>query len=161
MKYEVIDNYLNEADFKKIENLMMGYHFPWYYQTNVAALKEGGNHYYLSHAFYGRHTANSTYLKELTPLLDKLDIKALIRVKGNFYPSTEKIKEHPLHTDYTYPHKSILYSINTNNGYTQFKNGKKINSVANRVIKFDASNEHQSSTCSDRHCRINIVVNYF
>jgi hypothetical protein len=51
----------------------------------------------------------------------------------------------------------ILY-INTNNGYTKFKNGKKIKSKKNQYVEFDSKLEHTGSTCTDEDRRI--VINF-
>ena len=98
---------------------------------------------------------------KITPILEKLDVKALIRVKCNLYPYSEKVHEHEMHSDSDYSHKAALLSINTCNGYTKLEDGTKIDSVANRVLIFDASKPHCSTTCSDTTARFNINFNYF
>ena len=97
----------------------------------------------------------------LDPILAKLDMKALIRAKANFYPNQGKQKIHPIHTDFPYPHKGFLLSLNSTNGYTSFPDGTKIIGKENQAMFWDASKPHQSSTPTDAKCRINIVINYF
>ena len=87
--------------------------------------------------------------------------KSLIRIKANLYPKTDKIIEHDFHADFDFSHKSGLYSLNTNNGFTIMEDEEKIESVANRMIIFDASKLHKSTTCTDENFRANIVFNYF
>ena len=54
----------------------------------------------------------------------------------------------------------ILY-LNTNNGYTLFEDGTKIESVANRFISFPSAMSHKGTTCSDENKRIILNFNYF
>ena len=55
---------------------------------------------------------------------------------------------------------SIFY-INTNNGYTKFKDGTKVESIANRMITFPANMEHCGTSCTDKNIRIVINFNYY
>ena len=50
--------------------------------------------------------------------------------------------------------------MNTNDGYTFFKNGKKIESVANRLIVFNNDMWHGGTSCTDAHERIVINLNF-
>ena len=54
---------------------------------------------------------------------------------------------------------AILY-INTNNGYTKFKKGGKVKSVANRMLIFDSQLEHAGVTCTDALRRVVVNFNY-
>ena len=54
---------------------------------------------------------------------------------------------------------AILY-INTNNGYTKFKKGGKVKSVANRVVIFDSNLEHMGYACTNEKRRIVVNFNY-
>jgi len=82
-------------------------------------------------------------------------------VKGNLFPNQNKFIEHNTHIDYDEPHQAAIYYINTNNGYTSFKDPtKKVSSVANRCAIFDGHHQHRSSNCTDQKCRITLNVNY-
>jgi hypothetical protein len=89
------------------------------------------------------------------------EMKALIRVKGNLYPSTSKLVEHDFHIDFPFKHKGALFSVNTCDGYTKLDDGTKIESIENRLLLFDASKNHASTTCTNTHVRVNINFNYF
>ena len=95
------------------------------------------------------------------PIISRLDIKSILRIKGNLYPKTNTIFEHNTHTDFNFKHKGFLYYINNNNGFTKLNNGIKVESVENRGLFFDPSLSHNSSTCNDSNSRININFNYF
>ena len=150
---------LNEENFRNLENLMMGSAIDWHHVGGDVSVDSD----YLVHAFFyydeNKHPVDSPFFKYLYPLLKKLSLKSLLRIKANFFPATERIEDHNLH-DHGSSHKMAIYSINTNNGYTRLKDGQKINSIANRVLIFDPLNLHASSSCSDKNCRVNLVVDY-
>ena len=65
-----------------------------------------------------------------------------------------------MHTDYPFPHKSAILYINTCEGYTKLKDRTKISSIANRLLIFDSSEDHCSTTTTDVPARFNININY-
>ena len=77
------------------------------------------------------------------------------------YPNLETLYEHNEHIDFEYSHNAAIFSLNTCNGYTKLNDGTKINSVANRMLLFDASKPHCSTNTSDQTARFNININYF
>jgi hypothetical protein len=135
---------------------------PWFFQSGVAGPLDVNKDksFYMVHPLYSNNEPRSSYFKELSPLLKKLKIVCLIRIKANLYPNTKRLQVHPMHTDYPYSHSTALLSLNTCDGYTKFKDGTKIDSVANRVLLFDASKEHCSTTTTNVYARINININY-
>ena len=161
IKYIVKDNFLNPIDFENLKNLVMGDTFPWYFSENVAHSGKDDTHFFWCHMFFGQGNLGSPYVKLLDPLLKKLKIKAVIRVKANLYPNQGKMIEHTQHADFPFKHKAALFSLNTCDGFTVLKDGTKIQSVANQVLLFDASQPHHSSTCTNTKVRCNINVNYF
>ena len=54
---------------------------------------------------------------------------------------------------------SIFY-VNTCNGYTELKDGTKIESVANRLVSFPADTRHRSVSQTDEQRRLVININY-
>ena len=66
-----------------------------------------------------------------------------------------------MHCDVSVPlsYTAIFY-CNTNNGYTEFKDGDKIVSEANSMVIFPSYMEHTGSTCSNARSRVNININY-
>ena len=163
MKPVVNDNFLTQADFDYIKKEIFGDYFPWYFHTSIVNIDDKEpSHFFWTHIFFDREKgiASSAY-KILRPIFNKLKAKALIRGKANMYSNQSKIIEHHSHTDYPFKHKGALFSLNTCNGFTHFKDKTKIQSVANRIILFNPSLPHHSSTCTDAPVRINIVFNYF
>ena len=91
----------------------------------------------------------------------KLKPRALVRIKANLYQCTPKIIKHGEHADFDWEHKGALYSLNTCNGGTILEDGTKIESKENRMLLFDPSKPHASTTCTDQPARFNININYF
>lgn len=160
----VIDNFLEPHHFLGIQQVMMSDMFPWYTDPygGVAWYKGGDGMYFAHHFYHFKEPQKNMFLKLIEPLLDKMpyDQSALARAKGNMYPSMKRRMFHGWHTDFPNPHKGAVFCINTNNGFTCFKNGK-VKSVENRLILFDPSVPHRASTCTDQTCRVNINFNYF
>ena len=180
MKYEVIDNFLDKEYFVSLkrlfvgkENTELGEPMPlplpvgWEFHPDTLTddkkkilTEEEDKFFYMIHPIYGMHTPLSNTYSDLIPLLSKLKIKALLRATANLYPNTEMIHEHSMHRDYTYSHSAALFSLNTCDGYTKLKDGTKIDSVANRILLFDASEKHCSTTTTNVKARFNLNINY-
>ena len=159
--YQVIDNFLDKEDFLKIKNLLESSNFPWYYQPII-----NNNHSekdlncYFTHLFYRLETGFSNFFDITKPVIDKLKIKSLIRVKANLYPRTLKIEKHKKHIDYDFKHKGAIYYVNTNDGKT-ILNNIEIDSIENRLLIFKAHLPHSSTSTTNFKKRININFNYF
>ena len=166
MKYEVIDNFLDKEYFDHLESIFWQTEpqrtseMPWFFQRRVTNGVKEDNIFYMTHIFYDMHEVQSNLYKHLIPLLEKLEVRGLLRIKGNFYPNTHILHEHLMHVDYDFSHSGAILSLNTCDGYTKMKDGTKIDSVANRVLLFDASEEHCSTTTTNVAARINININY-
>jgi len=161
--HTIIDNFLEESEFQNIKTILEGADFPWYFQDAVAELSHTYlPDFYFSHTFYRSDTNVPSYsLHIIEPVLKKISINKLIRAKANLYPNVGKLVENEPHTDFPFPHKGAILYINTNNGYTILNDGTKIESIENRILFFDASTPHQSTSCDDKKARININLNYF
>ena len=85
----------------------------------------------------------------------------MIRCKANLYTRTPEIIEHAMHTDFDYPHQAGLFSLNTCDGYTLLEDGTKVESIRNRMLFFDASKKHASTSTTNENVRMNINFNFF
>jgi hypothetical protein len=160
--YKVIDNFLDKNDFLIIKNTLESHDFPYYLQKEINEQHDKNDlSCYFTHLLFSQDKGYSNYFNIVEPLIQKLKVKALIRVKVNLYPKTEKIENHKTHKDYPYKHKGVLFSINTNNGGTILGDNTKIDSIENRILFFDPSENHNSTTTSNSKFRVNININYF
>ena len=181
---KIVDNFLPQGSFNELQRLIVDNHsFPLYVETKVSSDVESINDtsawsWYGCHVLYHNDEIRSTwyshimkYFIEYTNLTTggkflsndpdlNLLIKAMMRVKVNFYPHTDKVREHKTHADYPFKHKAAIFSLNTCDGFTRLHDGTKVDSVANRMMFFDASYEHNSSTTSTCFGRYNINFNF-
>ena len=56
--------------------------------------------------------------------------------------------------------KTCVIYLNDNNGYTEFRDGKKILSVKNTAVVFDSNLEHRGVPSTDTR-RLVLNINYF
>ena len=163
---KIIDNFLEEEYFKKLVDLIISNKFAWYYNPFVASeteISDSLSLWFLTHMFYDSQVPEkilSSYYSLLLPLCDKIEIKSMIRMRANFYPNTSTLYEHQMHTDKNFSHTAALLSLNTCDGYTKLADGTKVDSIANRVVLFDAGENHCSTTTTNEKARINLIVNY-
>lgn len=159
---KIVDNFLSKEDFLKIQSLLLSWDFPWYYQSKINGYHtEKELDSYFTHVIFDTEKGHSPYYNNLFPLLKIIKPKSLIRIKCNIYPKTEKVEIHRPHVDFPFKHKGAIFYINTNNGGTILENGKKIDSIENRILFFDSNKKHSSTSTSNAKCRININFNYF
>jgi hypothetical protein len=159
---KVIDNFLPKEDFLKIQNLLMSWDFPWYYQSKINDYHtEKDLDCYFTHVIFHNEKGHSTFYNFMLPLIEKIKPKALIRIKCNIYPRTDKLKVHEPHQDYLFKHKGAIFYINTNDGGTILENDEKIDSVENRILFFNSYKKHSSTSTTNAKSRININFNYF
>jgi len=162
--YEVIDNFLPEKEFSILYDTITSTDFPWYYQANTIFANEDSNRekiYYFTHLVVVDSNINSPYFEYFKEIITILDVKNIMRIKINLTPSTPKVIKENEHQDYNFTHKGALLYLNTNNGPTVLEDGTKIDSIRNRLLKFDPSRLHSASRCSDQKVRLNINFNYF
>ena len=159
---KIIDNYLNQKDFLNIKNTLESSDFPWYYQKNINdSHLEKDLDCYFTHYLFNQKNGKSSFYHIVKPILNKLNVKALIRIKCNIYPRTEKLEIHKPHFDYTYKHKGAIFYVNTNDGKTILDKNKQIGSVENRLLLFEPHFLHKSTSTTNAKVRININFNYF
>lgn len=165
MEYKIIDDFLPKEEFELIQyGITESQNLAWYlnnFIAGVADLEANPKDYYFTHLFYADHRVRSDNFKMFNTFLEMIDCKALIRVKGNLYPSTEEVRHHRNHQDYDFSHKAALLFINDNNGLTVLDDKIEVESKANRVLLFDPSIPHHSTSCSDAKYRITVNFNYF
>lgn len=164
MEIIVKDNVLSENDLLVLQETMLGQSFPWYYHDNKVS-SENSDHLFnfqFTHMFYRKYNIQSQYVKIIEPILSILDPSAIVRIKANLSPVSDKIIEYPLHVDYDKFHgRTAIFYVNTNNGYTFFQNGEKILTKENRLVIFDSRIQHSGTTCTDSKYRCVINFNYY
>ena len=165
MHYQIIDNFLDDATFLHIQKEIYGPTFPWFH-GNVIVLPTSGidkmTNWQLYHVLYYAYSPQSHIFSLLEPIIKKLNPSAILRIKANLVPGADKIIEHGFHVDCTeFKGKTAVYYINSNNGFTVFEDGNKVESIANRMLIFDSTIKHTGKTCTDARNRCVINFNYY
>ena len=101
----------------------------------------------------------------------KIRTASIMRIKANLVLKTSEIIPHIFHVDCALDDegdsnsisalKTSIYYINSNDGYTEFEDGTRIESVANRLITFPYHYKHRGTTCTNKPYRMVINFNYF
>ncbi len=165
METKVIDNFLPKKEFNYLKDVVFSNHLPWYFQSEINNNHNQvqDNNFYFAHQLFESQCPeiSSNLFNEFKFLQDTLEIKALRRMKLNFYSCTKEIIVHPKHRDYEFKHKGCIISFNTCDGSTILEDDTEIQSIENRALFFDPSKLHSSTTCTNAKARINININYF
>lgn len=163
----IIDNFLPTEIFYPLSEVFLGPDIPWYFLTTVDYDDEDDNDndkYQFSHSIWEPSIGVSTpFYNVVSPCMEKLNCYSVIRIKSNLNPKTNINKKiGDFHTDTLIPNATtaILY-LNTNNGYTMFEDGSKIECVENRLVVFNSQIKHTGISCTDQKCRVLINFNYF
>ncbi len=159
--FEIKDDFLPYDEWKRIHDVMMSEEFTWNYCENNYGGTDG-EYPQLTHMFYFPNNGPvSPFSSLLTPLMNQLDPLALIRVKANMNWKVNKATHRPFHVDFgCIDCTTSIYYINTNNGYTLLDDGTKIESVANRLFRFDSQINHAAVPATDVTRRVLININY-
>ena len=166
---DIQDNFLSLKEFEQLHSGFLRWDFPWY-TSKVVNDNEQNDMFNMQfiHFFYERYSPLGDQISMLQPIFQRLQPIAIFKIKANIMPNQGKIIEHGLHIDVTdtETHKirdhmktSILY-MNTNNGYTRFEDGTKVESVANRMVTFPNQMMHTGTTTTDSEYRLVLNLNY-
>ena len=174
---QIIDNFLPEKQFDEISHVLMGTGMIWNWCDVVEYEGVSKDSFQLTHTFFNSPHGGfiSPLYKIIEPFIDALKIGILIRIKANLNIRS-KSKDHDLTGKFHYDNEFVgsklpdgtltsytaIYYVNTNNGYTLFKDGNlKVDSVGNRIVVFDSSKLHKAVSCTDEKRRVVINFNYF
>ena len=152
----VIDNFLDQDSFNHFKNIITGQYFPWYFNNQKVLEDNHLDNYQFVNTFKDGNTA--------MPLLDvfkeKLNVSNFLRAKLNCTTRTNKIFEFKSHRDLDVNCLVSIFYINSNNGYTKFENGQKIESIENRLITFNNNLKHNGTTSTNSQTRIVLNLCY-
>jgi hypothetical protein len=162
---EIIDNFLHPETFKSIQSMFYRNDFPWYWDEEIidknyfTVMCDENENIQLIHRFYFKNERRSNW--NITPIVEALGANALVRVKANLNFATKEIIKHGYHVDNLLNCKTAIYYVNSNDGFTEFEDGTRVESVENRVLIFDSNTRHTGTTCTNQKRRIVVNLNYF
>ena len=158
MNYELIDNFLEPQHLKKIQDHFLGRKIAWNCSDGIVLPGDGA--FQFIHVLYSNYAPASPFFNELAPIWQKIDPCSIVRSKANLTMKTVEHDKSAYHSDVDNCITAIYY-VNTNNGYTEFQNGMKVDSIENRIVIFDSNEKHRAVTTTDTARRVVINFNYF
>ena len=165
MGVKIIKNFLDKDFFKDLQNLITQSEFPWFQRKTMV---EGttDNLGYFTHSFYNNNRINcDTYFRYIIPILNKLNLKAVVEVRANLTPSVFfKDENSDFHIDNNFNCKTAILYLNDCDGGTELKINDKIIFIkadANKMLVFDTGVLHRAVTSKKEPIRYIINFNYF
>ena len=124
--------------------------------------------YKFNHIFFEKGNPKSAAYPVIAPILDLLKCDAVTNIRAFLTTYTGSAYQGAFHTDAdctdptTIKHRyTAIYYVNTNNGYTLFEDGQKVESVKNRLCIFPFYKRHAVVTATDVKARAVINFNYW
>tara|TARA_B100000586_G_C20111181_1_gene430028 strand:+ start:368 stop:916 length:549 start_codon:yes stop_codon:yes gene_type:complete len=179
VKIVVEDDYLDKEQFDGLQTFILSGECGWFWNEDIDYKGAGKDTFQFTHTFYRNNCPCSDHYDKLWAVIEKLNGDnplrgfsggiMLSRIKANLLTRTPKIVQNDYHCDLdpSLPDKKLkqlttsIFYINTNNGFTEFEDGKIVESVANRILSFPTNLQHRGSSCTDEKRRVLINFNYF
>lgn len=163
--YEVIDNALTVDAFDAIVHEFFNGEVNWFYRASTTPSEQDRNKPYFSHNLYSNFRVQSDYFPLFIPLLEKLNVRALVSMRSNLCMRTQEVVASDFHVDEYYDDsKTAIFYLNTCNGKTilDVPSGKvSVDCVANRLLSFNTNVRHSGQYQTDVAKRMIINLTYF
>ena len=164
MDPKVVDNFLPKVEHERVVFLLQNV-IPWFFNKYVVNPEDTADpdKYQMVSPIWrmGKFHNEVCLTPELASYFARaLDVRSWVRIKANFSPKNYKHIEQDLHIDSNFGDYTAVYYANTCNGYTYFKNGKKVESVANRMVIFPRDTMHSGTTSTNSYRQV-INFNYY
>ena len=166
---KVYDNFLPKQYFADLEAELLGPNFPWFFNEGINYdTPPHPTQYQFIHIFHD-NGMEGPHFGWVADMCRQIGYKEILNdpmrcgIKGNLNPKQPEHELYGLHIDLE-PDKtegwttSIFY-VNTNNGWTEFETGDKIDCVANRLVSFPSHIQHSGVSCTDVKRRVVININ--
>ena len=160
---KIIDDFLPQDQFNLLQQYFLSPDFTWNINDSIAGKRQGIDQYQFFHTFFDvTNPSLQNYSNFITPLLNKLQAKYILRIKANLRPRTTQGVLSPYHIDLEANQQTAIFYLNTNNGYTKFQDNtlEDVPSVANRLLTFYGGLKHCGTSCTDSNYRIVLNINY-
>mgnify|MGYP001165282724 CR=1 FL=1 len=183
---KVYNNFLDQSDYDRLYENLYIQDFPWYYVSTQSYPEDTGDIFdtHLTHVVYEKALEHSSNFREIFDSLVEKTTHCvygaflpdrILRVKCNLLLAQHEQTMSAWHTDYSADDIALpyfnspltqgkgttaIYYLNTNNGYTEFKEDGKISSEENKLIIFDTKKEHRAVRQTDTKSRIVVNINF-
>jgi len=169
---KIYDDLLSKEEFKALKNNFMNEMYPWFWSPiltptiDFESKCEDKYNWLFSNVLYDHHgPAHGGDFFMCIPLVEhpKLNIGEIHRIKINLSPVLSEHILYGFHTDMD-PRKikctTAIFYLNNNNGWTEFEDGTKVESVENRFVSFPSEMMHSGVATTDTGMRCVINFNY-
>ena len=179
----VYDNFIEKGKAKRLQGVMVGLYplqqgtnrftdgFQWYQSDGIVS-EDDVDKFQFIHPFYVDPVSTSTAFAMITPILKLLKPLMILKIRAKLLTRTPEIEKSNFHTDIMADIKgpteekisqitTAIYYVNANNGYTEFEDGTKVESVENRLVIFPSNIKHRGTSCTNEQTRMVINFNYF
>lgn len=169
----VIDNFLSQFEADVLSNMIMDQKILWSCSSTVhddnplSPRCEPKYNFQMCHVFLENKSQvmiNKNTFHLLGALITRINPSEWVRIKMNLNPCNSQIIEHGYHIDHSLSRNdswTAIYYVNSNNGYTVFEDGSKIESVKNRLVLFQSQIRHSGTTCTDIYARLVLNLNFY
>jgi len=143
MKFNIIDNFIDEKDFLTIKSVLRCRDFPWFIVEN--ADRKGTPNFMMTHTFYNYDKPNSDYFDLLTPIRNRLGINSIVTEKANLTFYDDGVPN-LYHVDYDHKGGTTSLFYLDDNGGTFFKINDKeeyVEAKPNRMVTFNTDTLHK------------------
>ena len=164
---KVYDDFLSKRDYKNLFNNMTSVDLPWHWGDFIIENEDLEcdelDNYQMHHTMFMNSSPQNQSYNWIVPIISdpRLECRALVKIKANLNNRSSEIIRHGFHCDVPYHCTTAIFYLNTNNGYTEFEDGTKVDSISNRLVTFPSSIRHTGTTCTDQKRRLVINFNYF
>lgn len=164
---KIIDNLLPHQQWQELHDYFLIHDCPWVYRDCMVCKDEKNTHFQFVQAMFlgsgvGPIRFDEKRVSVIQPILARLNIDFLLRAKVNMTTRTHEPFQSDFHCDTTQNNLTAIYYVNTCNGKTRFENPdiEDVDSIANRVIIFNAQQKHCTVTATDVKARVVANINY-
>lgn len=159
---KIIDNLLPYEQWQALQNYYLSSECTWAYSDVMVSLNEINSHFQFVHGIKGDYLYDTERLNRIHPVITKLNVDFLLRVKVNLTTRTHEPFQSDFHRDTDQNNLTAIYYLNTCNGKTRFQNPdiEDVDSVGNRVVIFNSKQKHCTVTATDVKARVVANINY-
>lgn len=166
---EVIDNFLPPLQLEDVQKYCLGSDCLWTYQPTVTHKDGQTDRPQFIHGFYRDNQPDyHNDINSIYPILNILQPISIFRIKMNRITRTPDIMTNTFHQDmYGLTDEKMkqwttaIFYVNSNDGYTEFEDGTKVESVENRLVSFSSDTMHRGTSTTNEDARVIINFNYF
>jgi len=164
---KIIDNFLDVSVLNNIKNIINRDDYDWCLWKKVNPNSTDGQ-FQFAHVYINDNVITKNMNDNIVNFImqkytnDTNKNLKICRARVNLFLKAETNSGFGYHVDIEDSNDflTLLLYLEDSNGFTEFKNGQKIQSKENRAIIFPANVEHQTVSHTDIQFRTNININF-